>query len=165
MRSIAGPAMFQRCDAQFVMASLALLAMLAATPAARADDAYVCDEGRLVYARPETLEKLKQTDPCIAGYYGIDLGKSKVVANAAKPAPAFLKAPTATPSEAASANQRASANRAGRHAPAAAPAPPVSALKSTISTSPTQPAPNTNFRDVRVLNAAPGSATTFHHAR
>ena len=36
---------------------------------ALADDAYVCDGGRLVYARLETLEKLKETDPCIAMYH------------------------------------------------------------------------------------------------
>lgn len=36
---------------------------------ARADEAYVCEGGRVVTVKPGTLEHLKATDDCIAQYY------------------------------------------------------------------------------------------------
>ncbi|MFX4412571.1 hypothetical protein ABTA43_20190, partial [Acinetobacter baumannii] len=72
------------------------LAALSFIATARADDAYVCDGGRLVYARPETLDKLKQTDPCIMQYYGLKPPQPAATASVtpivAAAAPAVLKA-------------------------------------------------------------------------
>ena len=36
---------------------------------ARADEAYVCEGGRVVTVKPGQLEELKKTDDCIAHYY------------------------------------------------------------------------------------------------
>lgn len=36
---------------------------------ARADEAYVCEGGRVVTVKPGQLEELKKTDDCIAYYY------------------------------------------------------------------------------------------------
>lgn len=38
---------------------------------AKAEQAFLCDGGRIVYARGAAeLERLKATDPCVAGYFG-----------------------------------------------------------------------------------------------
>lgn len=67
------------------IAALGMAAGLSARDA-RADEAYICDGGRLVYANPETLEKLKASDPCIARYFA-----PEAAANVASPAPAAVE--------------------------------------------------------------------------
>lgn len=38
---------------------------------AKAEQAFLCDGGRIVYARGAVaLERLKASDPCVAGYFG-----------------------------------------------------------------------------------------------
>ena len=130
---------------------LAAVSTALVTAPAVADDAYVCDGGRLVYARPETLEKLKQTDPCIAGYF-----------------PATPKVGAGQP--AAAAAMPADNINAGRDARAQdkTVTPPVKCaahLKEASLPSPVSPLP-TDFRKVRVINATSDqSAAYFHHVR
>ena len=38
--------------------------------AALADEAYVCEGGRVAYVRFGELEAMKRKDPCVAAYYG-----------------------------------------------------------------------------------------------
>jgi hypothetical protein len=45
------------------------LAIGAWNGAARADEAYVCDAGRVVYVKPGQLEIMKLQDPCVARYF------------------------------------------------------------------------------------------------
>lgn len=51
-----------------IIAALALAAG-AVVERAHADEAYVCDGGRIVYVKPGELELKKQQDACIAGYF------------------------------------------------------------------------------------------------
>ncbi|MEQ1696788.1 MAG: hypothetical protein ABL901_13195 [Hyphomicrobiaceae bacterium] len=135
------------------------------TNVAYADDAYVCDGGRLVYARPETLEKLKQTDPCIQLFYR----NNQPIA--AAPAPAQL-APAVSP-----AAPSAPVATAKNKAPAAKPAPLKNERNATAKTAPAvsetakpavakpvESAPGTDFRNVRIINA-PAGPEFFHHTR
>jgi hypothetical protein len=118
---------------------------------ARADDAYICDDGRLVYAKPATLEKLKATDPCIAKYFNVT------------PPPLAQTAPVAG---------LPTGSKAG-----ALPAPPAPRFKPSVGAPPAkdarimeQPkaleaAQGTDFRNVRVINAPAGQAEIYRHTR
>jgi len=140
------------------------------SPAAVADDAYICDGGRLVYARPETLEKLKQSDPCIQGYYAS--------------IPAAPATATATPSPAAAANLSpvappkivAPQTRPGTTAKNKSPAEKLIPLKGTTrdatlhvarpkpsQTKAPSAAPGTDFRNVRVINAPAADTALYRH--
>ena len=132
------------------LAVLATVAALLGTPA-QADDGYVCDGGRLVYARPETLQKLKQTDPCIAGYFPT---KPK-----ARP-----EQPAAAEGPAANAN---SARDPGPDGQAATPPlkRAIAPLKEASLPAHGAPSP-VDFRNVRVINASPDQgAAIFRHVR
>jgi hypothetical protein len=52
----------------FAIAVIALLVGSWAEPA-RADEAFVCEGGRIVYVKPGQLETVKQADPCVARYF------------------------------------------------------------------------------------------------
>jgi hypothetical protein len=88
---------------------------------ARADEAYICDAGRVVYVKPGQLETMKHEDPCIAKY--------------------FEQTPSVKP-----------AARAAQVEAAAE-------IKTRI------PNPVGDFRNVRVINAGPGSDAWFQHRR
>lgn len=137
--------------------SIAALAVAASSLAgsfnARADEAYVCDAGRVVYVRPGELEAMKRSDPCIAGYYGLTV--------ATPPSSGAARAQTTPPIEFKTLD--APENHAGREMTvpyrvamagtgvvAARNAPPVAA-------------PDTDFRNVRLLNASPGSDGWYRH--
>lgn len=136
------------------------------TNAARADDAYVCDGGRLVYARPETLEKLKATDPCVALFYS----NNKPVVTAS-PVPAQI-APSTSPVTPAAPSASAKNNTpSAKAAPlknardaAVVPAPQKSDQPKPALAKPVEPAPGADFRNVRVINA-PAGPEFFHHDR
>jgi hypothetical protein len=139
------------------------------TNAARADDAYVCDGGRLVYARPETLEKLKQTDPCVQAFYRTTPAapvSAPVAAPAPQVAPASSPVIPATPSVTAK-----------NKVPSAKPAPLKGTRDAALKTSPARPvspksvppkpvesAAGTDFRNVRIINS-PTGPEFFHHDR
>jgi hypothetical protein len=118
---------------------------------AKADDAYICDDGRLVYAKPSTLEKLKATDPCIAKY--------------------FKTTPQPLPQSAPVASQPTGTN-AG-----ALPTPPAPRFKPAVGAPTTkdariidkpkapEAAQGTDFRNVRVINATAGQADIYRHTR
>ena len=140
------------------------------TNSAHADDAYICDGGRLVYARPETLEKLKQTDPCIQAFY-----RTTPAAPIAAPVPQV--APASSP-VAPLAPSLTGKNKA----PSAKPAPPKGNRDATlkpalskpdigkvesakpVSANSVEPGTDSDFRNVRIINA-PAGPEFFHHDR
>jgi hypothetical protein len=73
--------------------STALLALVAGlfVETARADEAYVCDGGRIVYVKFGELERMKRQDPCIAAYYGM------TVAGTQAPAGDIVRVPAPVP--------------------------------------------------------------------
>ena len=136
-------------------AAVGLIGALSPTGAV-ADDAYVCDGGRLVYARPETLEKLKETDPCIAGFYALAKPQASPAAAVAIPAP--------MPSASGAAVVPALKGRAG-DPPKAAPSKTLPVTKDArLKPSVPDTAAGTDYRNVRVINA-PDSGTLYRHDR
>lgn len=145
--------------------SIAALAVavssLTACPNARADEAYVCDANRVVYVKPGELESMKKTDPCIAGYYGLTVaappskGANVPMLSGAKnaqttPAIEFktLEAPENHASGEVAAPYRVA--MAGVGVVQAHRGPPVAAL-------------DTDFRNVRLINAGPDSDGWYRH--
>jgi hypothetical protein len=138
------------------------------TPNARADDAYVCDGGRLVYARPETLEKLKLTDPCIAKYYGNDVKvppaltsvRAREELHPITPAlaPAIQDPPPPRGVARGLQEGRATALRLKEPSNFKPPVTP-------IAVAPPQAALGTDYRNVRVINAPTSADATFRHER
>jgi len=124
--------------------------------AVRADEAYLCDGGRIVKVAPGKLDELKRTDACIAAYFGLKIdaaprkqdGRLETGA-LAPPAPKTaqpLASVTSPPPAAAKTTPRQTAATAVKEPPAA----PRAAY-------------GTDYRNVVVLNAAPGAAAVFRH--
>ena len=111
----------------------AALAAGAMAESARADEAYVCDAGRIVYVKPGELEMKKLQDPCIAKYFE-NTSTTKPVA----PEPITAAAP-AVPQSFTS-----------------APIAPIQKVERTAS-------PGGDYRNVRIINAAPGADAWFRH--
>lgn len=72
-----------------------VLLMLATLPAA-AVETFVCDDGRVLTLTQEQVQVLVNTDPCIAKYYGRDIGAAPapladptIVAEPVEPPPAI----------------------------------------------------------------------------
>ena len=70
-----------------VIAAVALAAG-AMAETARADEAFICDGGRVAYVKPGELEQKKLQDPCIAKYF------EKI--QTAKPSTAKVESPATT---------------------------------------------------------------------
>ena len=134
---------------------------------ALADDAYVCDGGRLVYARPETLEKLKATDPCVAQYHN-PAGTVIAPVMVQRPA-AAIALPSTTPLPKAAKGPASPYRDAARTPEAFKPLMLKPALVATPKAAPVKPKPaeataGTDFRNVRVINTQDG-AHLYRHDR
>lgn len=125
--------------------------------AARADEAYLCADGRVVYVALGTLEAMKRTDACVAAYYGLAVEAATPASGAGSAAPAVRSSPrneaAPTPPVLRPLDDSDTPRRAPRPGrEAAARLAPVAA-------------PDTDYRRVKVINAAAGDGAWFHHAR
>lgn len=124
-----------------------------AITAALADEAYLCADGSVVYVEFGKLAEMKRTNACVAAHYGL-----KIEPVSATPAPAGTEAKGDRTKEPATprlqtfsaADELAVTHRPTRQA-ALRPVPP--------------PAPNTDFRWVKLINAPSGEDAWFHHQR
>lgn len=116
-----------------IIAALALAAG-AWVEKAHADEAFVCDAGRIVYVKPGELEAKKLQDPCIASY--------------------FETVPSAKPSAATAARQSVGD---------AAPTPTTSVTAKSHVAERSEPV--SDYRNVHIINAAPGAEAWFKHRR
>ena len=137
--------------------TVASSALLQSSGQARADEAYLCGPDTVVYVAVADLEAKKHTDPCIAAYYGLKVEASAVANAAAKPAAAVDKvakkaAPIAAPSLKAL-GEPDIPDRVPRK------------LQRQASLEPPRTAPGTDYRNVRVINAASEDAAWFHHVK
>lgn len=131
---------------------IVVCAAAGAVGTARADEAYLCGPDKIVYVKTEELEFKKRTDPCIASYYGL-----KVEDAADTPAAESGKTPKTT---------------VGKTAPAitlkksvALEKPVKEAPQQQAALQPAAAAPGTDYRHVRVINAASQDEGWFYHAR
>lgn len=111
---------------------------------ARADEAYICDAGRVVYVKPGELEAKKLSDPCIARYFDVEVITPRVPLSGL---PVATAAPAAAPSD-----HPAAAKIVSRH---------------PVQTSPpaNSHTASSDFRKVRIINAQPGTDGWFRHVR
>lgn len=130
-------------------AAIAALALAAGAWAERAhaDEAYVCEAGRVAYVKPGELEEKKRTDPCVARYFD-DIPSVKRASSAARPA---TDQKAATPV----AEEPLPVQKVSTAAPAAKTVP--------VRISTAEDAAGSTFRKVRIINAAPGEEAWFHH--
>ena len=152
--------------------------------AAKADEAYVCEGGRVAYVRFGELEAMKRKDPCIAAYYG----GHPVPLHDPPNSEAQVERPDRTavvplPVVRTAGERLITATGAMTHAPAlsvglkhtpqlAAPSgtPPVRRVAASAPAARARAPwpvahPDTDFRNVRILNAAPGESPIFRHVR
>ena len=170
----------------------AIAAIVSATvdsPAA-ADEAFICDGGRIAYVATVDLEDASRKDPCVAAYMARRVGvarpplrdtvanKRSVTVQASAP-PVPLRHPLRAEGIAPAVLARAAAGVTTGSIVAPHAAPIATARKATATVtpvvfkhasrahaerSPVADAP-VDFRNVSILNAAPGQATHFYHAR
>jgi hypothetical protein len=168
------------------------LALAAAASSAHADEAYVCDGGRVAYVRFGELEAMKRKDPCIAAYHGGTAAAPSIPDADAAPPPvagdtSALSAATpvapvvlvAGPGARAVPPQRAagptapqlvspprlvrSARAAGKRGNAVAEKAGGKVVERVAP--PPVPHPETDFRNIKLLNAAPGDSAVYRHVR
>ena len=144
---------------------LFILGFLAATgvEAVRAGGAYLCDGGRLVKGPFGKLEEMKRTDACIAGYFGL-----KIVS--APPLETGTISPPAPVVSALTTQQTAIAvplddTRSGPNLSVASPPKPVPVRQASAEKPIVRAAAGTDYRNVVLLNPAPGDPTIFRHER
>ena len=144
---------------------LFILGFLAATgvEAVRADEAYLCDGGRIVKVPFGKLEEMKRTDACIAGYFGL-----KIVS--APPLETGTISPPAPIVSALTTQQTAIAvplddTRSGPNLSVASPPKPVPVRQASAEKPIVRAAAGTDYRNVVLLNPAPGDPTIFRHER
>lgn len=176
------------CCRALVLALVLPLAIAWLSSGLAADEAFVCEGGRIVQVRTGQLERMKRTDPCVAAYYGIRLETARPpqpaavraeAGSAPSEAPLPVRHPRAAAPPAAAAvltpalpAQRAMNAAAGPSAADIvvsprvervvfqhqAPAPAFAAAGAPAS-------PTVDFRRVPVINAAPGTDAVYHHTR
>jgi hypothetical protein len=144
---------------------LFILGFLAATgvEAVRADEAYLCDGGRIVKVPFGKLEEMKRTDACIAGYFGLTIVSAPPLETGTiSPSAPVVSALTtqqttiAVPLD----GPRSEPNLAMESPPKPAPVRQASAEKPIV-----RAAAGTDYRNVVLLNPAPGDPTIFRHER
>lgn len=148
---------------------------------AYADEAYVCEGGRVAYVRFGELEAMKRKDPCVAAYYGdasLSSGSDQAVdtgpdARAGQTQDGELPVVRTAGSRPVATGTRPNAVPASKEMPRIATPPAPVAVRRVATSAPVARAPaplpvahpETDFRNVRILNAAPGESSIFRHAR
>ena len=125
-------------------------------PGARADEAYLCGPGTVVYVKIEELEHKKKTDSCVAAYYGLTVADD-AAGQAATPAEPAERVP-------AKANARPAIELKSLSEPEHGLRAPVK-FERSASLLPAAAAPGTDFRNVRIINAGSDRSQWFKHDR
>jgi hypothetical protein len=145
--------MFVRAGA-LVPFLVSAVAVAAATPPARADEAYLCGPDNVVYVKASELEAKKHSDPCIAAFYGVTLPGTATTQKIAVTAAAEPSAARAVAEPIAF--KRLTETEIPER---------ITAKKSHArSASPAAAAPDTDYRNVRIINASTDTGQWFWHA-
>lgn len=125
------------------------LSALCSPPSAHADEAYVCEAGRVVYVRPGELEAMKRADACIASYYGITLAPGSQPPTPSAAAAPASRVPAAPPVAFKTLSEVENQPRTSRSVAvklAVAEQPIARRLAPSVAS------PGTDFRNVRLIN-------------
>lgn len=133
------------------------MSSLTGAPVARADEAYVCDAGRVVYVKPGELEAMKRWDPCIAGYYGLTVSQPASGSSAGAIGAPTVEFKTLDMSSDISGGKQASGSKPS--ALRMAQAGPIV----VHHRAPPAAAPGTDFRNVRLINGGHDSDGWYRH--
>lgn len=139
--------------------SIMALSLAAGASSARGDEAFVCDAGRIVYVKPGDSNGLKLNDPCIKSYFG---EKAPIAAP---------QAVTATVAQQERQSETAVVKVSVgtfdlQQTAAAAPPRRLAADRKAARQRPLPVAsPDTDFRNVRIINAEPGAMVIYYHRR
>jgi hypothetical protein len=144
---------------ELAFASLAVLAAMG-TATVRADEAFLCDGGRIVKVAFGKLEEMKRTDACIAAHYGLSVVPPARIETGAIPVTERQASSPSAKTIVAPANPAALAV-VTPETPAAR-AQPVKTASMEKAPSP-QAAAGTDYRNVVLLNPEPGQPAVFHH--
>lgn len=146
----------------------------------QAEEVFLCEDGRLVYASMETIEGLKRTDPCVARYFGLEAVAQPVTPPVSKPA---LRGSADVPDAGAAPSQDGPQSRSrlrggDRHAaradkPVRAATPPAAPAKAAgspghgtaISAATQAVSSNNGYREVHIINASDGDGAVYRHER
>ncbi|MDX2257401.1 MAG: hypothetical protein NW205_00640 [Hyphomicrobiaceae bacterium] len=156
-----------------VMFAVTIAAAILTAKVTRADETFVCADGSFVTVLPGQLEAMKRTDPCVAAHYGITLPAR----GATPPVPgATALAPPLAP-EASYAPREAPLPERAPPRPADAIADKLRSIGAGDALDPTSPDAEavamaaarkgqpSDYRNVLILNATPGSERYFRHVR
>lgn len=137
--------------------SLAAAALFGAPQqSARAAEAYICAPDIVVYVEAGELEKKKRTDACVASHFGLTVDQAAVGSAKAPPPPVAKKArPVAAKSAPVKFTTLIDAGAARE------PSPKRVADASSSTRSPIE----TEYRRIRILNAATPETAWFHHSK
>ena len=138
-------------------AAVTLMAATGSGHSSHAADAYICGPDKLIYVAVEDLERMKRTNECIAAYYGL-----KLVAKETQ-----LRAPATTSDTSRPIVQTKTTPIALK---------PVvqdeavhdhrnTIVTSVLAARPAMAAPDTDFRNVRVINATSENDAWYRHQR
>lgn len=112
--------------------SVVALGLGLASEAARADETFICGDGRMLQVALGDLQRLKRQDPCVAAHYGIVIRAMPLPVKRPPPGPKImLKGAQA-------------ATKTSRD---------IGVIAEVA----------TDYRNVRILNAAPGNGRWFTH--
>lgn len=145
---------------------LFILGFLAASgvEAVRADEAYLCEGGRVVKVPFGKLDELKRTDACIAAYYGLKVETAAPLETGTIPPSSPTVSTPAIPLTAKAAPPEGARPAAGLPVP---PAPTPATVRQAKAEKPSPPraSTGTDYRNVVLLNPEPGAPAVFRHDR
>ncbi len=154
---------------------LFIAGLLLAMPQASAAEAYLCEDGRLIYVTVEEFEHMKRTEPCVAAHF-----RRKALRANAKKEISRERTDKAVPRTRANLHDKSRVSAAAKKdavAPQLKKRLSLKRLPTEVHTSDSldvrgatrqaakeQPQTTKNdYRNIPIINARPGSSSWFHH--
>ena len=150
---------------QFVFAiALSCAAIWALLNEAKADDAYLCDDGKIIKVALQDLDWMKRNNACIAAHFGLPSPTAIVPplpvqrVKFVPKKPKNLQIAAIDPQSSRPAQPKPASSKKRQSAKLVAQPKMVTKPKAVEF-----PAEKPNYRDVIIINASPGAPRVFHH--
>ena len=138
-------------------AAVTLMVATGSGRSSHAADAYICGPDKLVYVAVEDLERMKRTDECIAAYYGLKIEAKTTQLRTADTASSTVRPVVQTKTTPVALKPVVQDETVhDRH---------KTIVTSVLAARPAMAAPDTDFRNVRVINATSENDTWYRHQR